>query len=118
MISEDQSLLSLPNWLRISELFWRLELPRECSQCFVPFVVICPLPLLMYDYSRGDYKSGKRINMRKIIAFVASGYRKDAIWMRRTKLSERDYQVRMRRGERAGEKRRILSPFCVLSSRL
>ena len=42
---------------------------------------------------KGDYKSGKRINMRKVIPFIASNYRKDKIWLRRTKPSKRDYNV-------------------------
>jgi midasin len=45
---------------------------------------------------RGDYRSGKRINMRKVVGYVASGFRKDKIWMRRTKPSKRDYQVQRR----------------------
>lgn len=42
---------------------------------------------------KGDYKTGKRINMRKIIPYIASQFRKDKIWLRRTKPSKRDYQV-------------------------
>jgi midasin len=42
---------------------------------------------------RGDYRSGKRINMKRIIGYIASGYRKDKIWLRRTKPSKRDYRV-------------------------
>lgn len=42
---------------------------------------------------RGDYKTGKRINMRKIIPYIASQFRKDKIWLRRTKPSKRDYQI-------------------------
>lgn len=41
----------------------------------------------------GDYRTGKRLNMRKVIPYIASGYRKDKIWMRRTKASERKYQI-------------------------
>jgi len=41
----------------------------------------------------GDYRSGKRINMKKIIPYVASQFRKDKIWLRRTKASKRQYQV-------------------------
>eukprot|EP00742_Colponemidia_sp_Colp-10_P011380 GILJ01012633.1.p1 GENE.GILJ01012633.1~~GILJ01012633.1.p1 ORF type:complete len:759 (-),score=234.04 GILJ01012633.1:49-2112(-) len=41
----------------------------------------------------GDYKSGKRINMKKVIPYIASNFRKDKIWMRRTKPSKRQYQV-------------------------
>ncbi|XP_072761011.1 midasin [Anoplolepis gracilipes] len=42
---------------------------------------------------RGDYKTGKRINMRKIIPYIASQFRKDKIWLRRTKPFKRDYQI-------------------------
>ncbi|XP_051115352.1 midasin [Andrographis paniculata] len=42
---------------------------------------------------QGDYKTGKRINMKKVIPYVASHYRKDKIWLRRTRPNKRDYQV-------------------------
>ncbi|KAK6730863.1 hypothetical protein RB195_007370 [Necator americanus] len=42
---------------------------------------------------QGDYRTGKRLNMRKLIPYIASEYRKDRIWMRRTKKAQRDYQV-------------------------
>mmetsp|Transcript_100511 Transcript_100511/g.197302 ORF Transcript_100511/g.197302 Transcript_100511/m.197302 type:complete len:1236 (-) Transcript_100511:73-3780(-) len=42
---------------------------------------------------RGDYRTGKRINMRKVIPYVASGFRKDKIWLRRAKPAKRAYQV-------------------------
>lgn len=42
---------------------------------------------------RGDYRSGKRINMKRIIGYIASGYRKDKIWLRRSKPWKRDYRV-------------------------
>lgn len=42
---------------------------------------------------QGDYKTGKRISMRKVIAYIASRYRRDKIWLRRTKPSKRQYQV-------------------------
>lgn len=42
---------------------------------------------------QGDYKTGKRISMRKVIAYIASQYRKDKIWLRRVKPSKRQYQV-------------------------
>lgn len=41
----------------------------------------------------GDYRTGKRVNMRKVITYIASQYRKDKIWMRRTKPAKRQYQV-------------------------
>ena len=42
---------------------------------------------------KGDYRTGKRLNMRKIIPYIASEYTKDKIWLRRTKPSRREYQV-------------------------
>jgi midasin len=42
---------------------------------------------------RGDYRTGKRLNMRRIISYIASDYTKDKIWLRRTRPSQREYQV-------------------------
>jgi midasin len=42
---------------------------------------------------KGDYRTGKRLNMKKIIPFIASEYTKDKIWLRRTRPSQREYQV-------------------------
>jgi len=42
---------------------------------------------------QGDYRTGKRINMKRVISYIASGFRKDKIWLRRTKPAKRAYQV-------------------------
>lgn len=42
---------------------------------------------------QGDYRTGKRLNMKKIIPYIASDFRKDKIWLRRTKPNQRKYQV-------------------------
>ncbi|XP_047493219.1 LOW QUALITY PROTEIN: midasin-like [Penaeus chinensis] len=42
---------------------------------------------------RGDYRTGKRLNMRKVIPYIASQFRKDKIWLRRTQPSKRTYQI-------------------------
>ncbi|XP_023315085.1 LOW QUALITY PROTEIN: midasin-like [Trichogramma pretiosum] len=42
---------------------------------------------------KGDYRTGRRINMRKIIPYIASQFRKDKIWLRRTKPFKRNYQI-------------------------
>ncbi|KAI0916947.1 hypothetical protein AcW2_007206 [Taiwanofungus camphoratus] len=42
---------------------------------------------------KGDYRTGKRLNMKKIIPYIASEFTKDKIWLRRTKPSQREYQV-------------------------
>lgn len=43
---------------------------------------------------QGDYRTGKRLNMRKIIPYLASDFRRDKIWLRRSKPSVRRYQAR------------------------
>ncbi|KAI8323453.1 midasin [Martensiomyces pterosporus] len=42
---------------------------------------------------KGDYRTGKRLNMKRIIPYIASEFRKDKIWLRRTKPARREYQV-------------------------
>ncbi|CAG8438258.1 2742_t:CDS:10 [Acaulospora morrowiae] len=42
---------------------------------------------------KGDYRTGRRLNMKKIIPYIASDFKKDKIWLRRTKPSKRQYQV-------------------------
>ena len=42
---------------------------------------------------KGDYRTGKRLNMRKIIPYIASQYRNDKIWLRRTQPNKRQYQI-------------------------
>lgn len=37
--------------------------------------------------------AGKRISMRKVIAYIASHFRKDKIWLRRSRPDKRRYQV-------------------------
>ena len=36
---------------------------------------------------------GKRLNMKKIIPYIASNYRKDKIWLRRADPTKRKYQI-------------------------
>ena len=42
---------------------------------------------------QGDYRTGKRLNMRRVVTYVASQFRKDKIWLRRTQPNKRTYQV-------------------------
>ncbi|KAI9675420.1 MAG: hypothetical protein M1817_001324 [Caeruleum heppii] len=42
---------------------------------------------------RGDFRTGKRLNIKRIIPYIASGYRRDKIWMRRSVPSKRNYQI-------------------------
>ncbi|KAF1990977.1 midasin [Aulographum hederae CBS 113979] len=42
---------------------------------------------------RGDFRTGKRLNMKRIIPYIASQYKRDKIWMRRSVPSKRQYQI-------------------------
>lgn len=44
---------------------------------------------------QGDFRTGRRINMRRVIPYIASQFRKDKIWLRRTRPSKRQYQIIM-----------------------
>ena len=42
---------------------------------------------------RGDFRTGKRLNIKRIIPYIASQYKRDKIWMRRSVPSKRNYQI-------------------------
>jgi hypothetical protein len=42
---------------------------------------------------QGDFRTGKRLNMRKIIPYIASQFKEDKIWLRRVKPSKREFQI-------------------------
>jgi len=71
----------------------------ECEKVVTPLVyqLCAQLQLVLEPMKaaklKGDYRSGKRLNMRKVIEYIASQYRKDKIWLRRTRPSKRQYQI-------------------------
>jgi midasin len=42
---------------------------------------------------RGDFRTGKRLNLKRIIPYIASNYKRDKIWIRRSIPSKRNYQI-------------------------
>merc|ERR1719244_1212847 len=42
---------------------------------------------------QGDFRTGKRLNMRKIIPYIASQFKKDKIWLRRVRPNKREFQI-------------------------
>ncbi|KAI9807778.1 MAG: hypothetical protein M1825_005083 [Sarcosagium campestre] len=42
---------------------------------------------------RGDFRTGKRLNLKRIIPYIASSYKRDKIWLRRSQPSKRAYQI-------------------------
>ncbi|KUI59330.1 Midasin [Cytospora mali] len=43
----------------------------------------------------GSYRTGKRLNIKKIIPYIASSYKRDKIWMRRAIPTKRTYQIQL-----------------------
>jgi midasin len=41
----------------------------------------------------GSFRTGKRLNIKKIIPYIASSYKRDKIWMRRAIPTKRSYQI-------------------------
>lgn len=73
---------------------WRLyeSLTRDLSFALTEQLRLILEPTLATRL-KGDYRSGKRLNMKKIIPYIASEFTKDKIWLRRTRPSQREYQV-------------------------
>lgn len=42
---------------------------------------------------RGDFRTGKRLNIKRIIPYIASNFKRDKIWMRRSIPTKRTYQI-------------------------
>ncbi len=42
---------------------------------------------------KGGFRSGKRLDIKKVISYIASNYRKDKIWLRRSEPEKRNFQV-------------------------
>jgi midasin len=77
-----------------AEHIWRLyeSLTHDLSYALCEQLRLILEPTLATRL-KGDYRTGKRLNMKKIIPYIASDYTKDKIWLRRTRPSQREYQV-------------------------
>ena len=42
---------------------------------------------------QGDFRTGKRLNMRKITPHTVSQFKKDKIWLRRVKPNKREFHI-------------------------
>jgi midasin len=77
-----------------AQTLWRLyeSLTQDLSYALCEQLRLILEPTLATRL-KGDYRSGKRLNMKKIIPYIASEFTKDKIWLRRTRPSQREYQV-------------------------
>jgi len=77
-----------------AEHIWRLyeSMTRDLAYALCEQLRLILEPTLAARL-KGDFRTGKRLNLKKIIPYIASDYTKDKIWLRRTKPSHREYQV-------------------------
>ncbi|KIV89827.1 hypothetical protein PV10_07197 [Exophiala mesophila] len=93
-ISQDQAVTSPP--MKTSDA---VQLWNHCSTTTHQFSLLLTeqLRLILSPTTatklRGDFRTGKRLNIKRIIPYIASGYKRDKIWMRRSVPSKRNYQI-------------------------
>lgn len=68
------------------------SLTRELAQSLTEQLRLILAPTLATKM-RGDFRTGKRLNIKRIIPYIASQYKRDKIWMRRSVPSKRSYQI-------------------------
>ncbi|KAF8562123.1 hypothetical protein P879_04155 [Paragonimus westermani] len=85
-VSPDKAREALSEWLSCTQR--SIDLARQLCESLR--LVLEPTKAARM---RGDYRTGKRINMRKIIPYLASQFRKDKIWLRRSQPSQREYRI-------------------------
>merc|ERR1719498_1850229 len=78
---------------RSQELWRRLELLTGALSGELAEQLRLILEPTLASRLQGDFRTGKRLNVRKIIPYIASDFRKDKIWLRRSRPSQRRYQV-------------------------
>ena len=89
----DSELQSAPTDTRAAQMWQHLvsiTSPLSHQLCETLRTVLEPT---LASRLRGDYKTGKRLNLKRIIPYIASHFRRDKIWLRRTQASQRTYQV-------------------------
>ncbi|MEQ2192426.1 hypothetical protein XENOCAPTIV_011514, partial [Xenoophorus captivus] len=91
--STESTIHTVPAFLLNTVQVGDQQLLSQLPACLVPVVTCVWLFFFFWLILRGDYRTGKRLNMRKVIPYIASQFRKDKIWLRRTKPSKREYQI-------------------------
>lgn len=104
MDTEDMSLdtyMSVRNWLSqpvhsaharagVWSTLWRDSSTAARALCEKLRLVLEPTGR---SRRAGDFRTGRAINMRRVIPYIASHFRKDRIWLRRTKPAKREYKI-------------------------
>jgi midasin len=91
---EDPTLLSMSRSATDARQLWTHyeSLTRDLSLSLTEQLRLILAPTLATKM-RGDFRTGKRLNIKRIIPYIASQYKRDKIWMRRSVPSKRSYQI-------------------------
>lgn len=91
---DDPALLSLSRSAADARSLWSHyeSLTRDLSLSLTEQLRLILAPTLATKM-RGDFRTGKRLNIKRIIPYIASQYKRDKIWMRRSVPSKRNYQI-------------------------
>lgn len=93
-VNEQDEFAEPPRGLEESRVLWhKSELATADLSSLLSEQLRLILEPTLATKLQGDYKTGKRLNMKRIIPYIASQFRKDKIWLRRTKPSKRQYQI-------------------------
>ncbi|KRH95214.1 Willebrand factor type A domain-containing AAA ATPase [Pseudoloma neurophilia] len=66
---------------------WKEEIEKIMTETDIDQALVIRLESILFTKKKyqGDYKSGKKLNLKKIIEFIASDYTRDKIWLRQKK---------------------------------
>lgn len=87
---DDASLISMDDAIRQWSGFQTATHPLSLALAAQLRLILTPSQATRLS---GGFRTGKRLSIRKIIPYIASGYKRDKIWMRRSVPTKRAYQI-------------------------
>ncbi|OAA55059.1 denitrification regulatory protein nirq [Niveomyces insectorum RCEF 264] len=87
---DESSLMSAEEALRQWSVFQTATHPLSLALAAQLRLILTPSQATRLS---GGFRTGKRLSIRKIIPYIASGYKRDKIWMRRSVPTKRAYQI-------------------------
>lgn len=86
----DESLISMDDAMHQWSAFQTATHPLSLALAAQLRLILTPSQATRLS---GGFRTGKRLSIRKIIPYIASGYKRDKIWMRRAVPTKRAYQI-------------------------
>ncbi|EPE08841.1 denitrification regulatory protein nirq [Ophiostoma piceae UAMH 11346] len=87
---DDESLISMDDAMHQWSAFQTATHPLSLALAAQLRLILTPSQATRLS---GGFRTGKRLSIRKIIPYIASGYKRDKIWMRRAVPTKRAYQI-------------------------